>query len=106
MANIYDEAFKKSIKITVNENGYMSTKIFREYVSHFVENMPKVQNDGTPIDFWFLFYDQHVTHMDEEVLRLFRRNNVFVFGTMPHLTQLMSILDDVVFRVFKNGNSI
>ncbi len=88
MAGIDDESFKKSIKITVNENAYMSTTIFREYVSHFVEFMPKFTDDGKPITFRFLFYDQHITHMDDEVLKLFRRNNIFVFGTIPHLTQL------------------
>lgn len=85
------------LAISFNENGFMDTKSFFWYIDHFMKFKPP------SVPFMVLFYDQHSTHMAYEVLQKWNTNKIYVIATKENLTQLMSGLDDLIFRKSKSS---
>jgi len=80
--------------VDVSENGFITTPLWRIFVTHFLTNTSR----KTPI---LLLLDGHTTHFPHDVLWRLLENNVHAVCLPPHSTHLLQPLDKGMFPFLK-----
>ena len=87
-----------SAAMTFEENGYMTSEIFLEWLGQFKNNVPGGMSSENK---HLLILDGHASHMTNEAIRFGRENGLDILIFPSHCSRELQPLDVVVFHPFK-----
>ncbi len=83
-----------------NDTGYMSTELFSKWIRHFRKYANPTKD--RPI---LLILDNHVSHINLDLILYCRENDIHLLTLPPHSTHLLQPLDTAFFGPFKSRYS-
>jgi hypothetical protein len=87
----------------VQENGWMTQDIFKDYLDRFIKFVTRTRKEGART---LLLVDGHKSRVSLEAIKLAFDNGVDIFLFPPHTTHLLQPLDVAVFQPFKDDYRI
>ena len=83
--------------VGVSSKGYMTASLFKQrFHRHFLKHC----GSHRPV---LLLLDSHASHVDLEVLKIAKDNNVILFALPPHTSHLYQPLDVAIFHPLKSA---
>lgn len=83
-------------KLFYSKNGWVNSDIFFKYMKHFIENTQPTS--GSPV---LLLYDNHSSHLADNVIQLAKQSHVHILTIIPHSSHVLQPLDVGFNRGFK-----
>ena len=84
--------------MTFQENGYVTSEIFLEWLGHFKNNVPGGMSKENK---HLLILDGHASHVTNEAIRFGRENGLDILTLPSHYSHELQPLDVAVFHPFK-----
>ena len=84
--------------MTYQENGYMTAKIFLEWLEHFKNNVPR---GITKENKHLLILDGHVSHVINEAIKFGTENGLDILILPSHCSHEIQPLDVAILHLFK-----
>ena len=84
--------------MTYQENGYMTSEIFLEWLDHFKNNVPGGMSKENK---HLLILDGHASHVTNEAINFGRENGLDILTLPSHCSHELQPLDVAVFHPFK-----
>ena len=84
--------------MTFQENGYMTSEIFLEWLSHFKNNVPGGMSKENK---HLLILDGHASHITNEAIRFGIENGLDILTLPSHCSHELQPLDVAIFHPFK-----
>lgn len=79
-----------------NPSGWITEDIFVESLKHFVNHVKPTSEDKA-----LIIMDNHITHVNIQVIDFARENNIIILTLPPHCSHRMQPLDVAVYGPFK-----
>ena len=94
----YIKHCEAGVAMTYQENGYMTSEIFLEWLVHFKNNVPGgMSKDNQHL----LILDGHISHVTNEAINFGRENGLDILTFPSHCSHELQPLDVAVFHPFK-----
>ena len=94
----YIKNCEASAAMTFQENGYMTSEIFLEWLGHFKNNIPGGMSKENK---HLLILDGHASHVTNEAIKFGRENGLEILTLPSHCSHELQPLDVAIFHPFK-----
>ena len=97
MEAMFKNALPGSTVLSLNDTGYSTDRIAYEYIKHF-EKETRSRRQGVKR---LLLFDNHVSHLSQQLLQHCNDNDIIPFALVPHSSHLCQPLDVGIFQTMK-----